>query len=259
MRRSGGRMWAVYSSASGTVMIAGGAFWLSFVALADLARRSGIALDQAWIWALLVDGLIVVATVAAVALDGHQTAWYPWTLLTAGALVSVAANAIHAVVAADTDMPLLLAAAVASVPPLVLLASTHLTVVLIRSTRPRTPPQPASALENSALLAPVLGGEAAETSEVRPRPAAPVEPSPEAGDAEPGGERRAEAARMRQELGWSNKRIARELDVHPSTVGRWLLRPDPESPAAVSADISGPGSAEPVEAGTHLPMKEATP
>lgn len=37
-----GRRWVVYSSASGTVMIAGGAFWLSFVALADLARRSGI-------------------------------------------------------------------------------------------------------------------------------------------------------------------------------------------------------------------------
>lgn len=254
-------MWAVYSSASGTVMIAGGAFWLSFVALADLARRSGIALDQAWIWPLLVDGLIVVATVAAVALDGHQTAWYPWTLLTAGALVSVAANAIHAVVAADTDMPLLLAASVASVPPLVLLASTHLTVVLIRSTRPRTPPEPAPApaLENPALIAPVLGGEAVETSEARPRPAAAAEPSPEADDAEPGGERRAEAARMRQELGWSNKRIARELDVHPSTVGRWLPRPDPESPAVAPADISGPGSTEPVEAGTHLPMKEATP
>ena len=29
-------------------------------------------------------------------------------------------------------------------------------------------------------------------------------------------------ARARVAAGWSNKRIARELGVHPSTVGRWF-------------------------------------
>ncbi|MBR7504127.1 DUF2637 domain-containing protein, partial [Mycobacterium tuberculosis] len=53
-----GRRWAVVAAASGTVLIGGGAFWLSFVALADLAVRSGITRNQAWIWPLLVDGLI---------------------------------------------------------------------------------------------------------------------------------------------------------------------------------------------------------
>ena len=52
--------WAVVTAATGTVLIGIGAFWLSFMALADLAARSGIALGQAWIWPLLVDGLIVV-------------------------------------------------------------------------------------------------------------------------------------------------------------------------------------------------------
>lgn len=137
-----GRGWAVVAAASGTVIIGAGAFWLSFTALADLAARSGIPVGQAWIWPLLVDGLIVVATVAVVALDGHRTAWYPWSLLIAGALVSVTANAAHALIAALVSVPGLLAATVAAVPPLVLLASTHLTVILIRSTKhdPTTPP-----------------------------------------------------------------------------------------------------------------------
>src|SRR5699024_591575 len=126
--------------------------WLSFTALADLAARSGIPVGQAWIWPLLVDGLIVVATVAVVALDGHRTAWYPWSLLIARALVSVTANAAHALIAAVVSVPGLLAATVASVPPLVLLASTHLTVILIRSTKPniaQTPPTEASPVSDA--------------------------------------------------------------------------------------------------------------
>ncbi|WP_205788951.1 DUF2637 domain-containing protein, partial [Micrococcus luteus] len=93
------RRWAVVTAVAGTVFIAGGAFWLSFTALADLAARSGVGGSQAWAWPLIVDGIIVVATVAVVALAGQRSAWYPWALLIGGALVSVTANAIHAVVA----------------------------------------------------------------------------------------------------------------------------------------------------------------
>ncbi|WP_293787392.1 DUF2637 domain-containing protein, partial [uncultured Aeromicrobium sp.] len=134
MATQAGRRWAVVTAAGGTVFIAAGAFWLSFTALADLARRSGIEAGQAWAWPLIVDGIIVVATVAVVALAGHRQAWYPWGLLAAGAVVSVTANAIHAVVAADADVPAVLAASVAAVPPLVLLAITHLTVILTHTT-----------------------------------------------------------------------------------------------------------------------------
>ena len=63
---------------AGTVFIAAGAFWLSFTSLADLAARSGIGAGQAWAWPLIVDGIIVVATVAVVALAGQRSAWYPW-------------------------------------------------------------------------------------------------------------------------------------------------------------------------------------
>jgi len=74
----------VWTAVVGTVFIAVGAFWLSFTALADLANASGIAATQAWAWPLIVDGIIVVGTVAVVALAGQRGAWYPWMLLMIG-------------------------------------------------------------------------------------------------------------------------------------------------------------------------------
>lgn len=192
-RTRGGRV-AVATAVAGTVFIAAGAFWLSFTALADLAHRSGVDAEQAWAWPLIVDGIIVVSTVAVVALAGQRSAWYPWALLAAGAVVSVTANAIHAVVAADADVPSVLAASVAAVPPLVLLAITHLTVIL---TRPLPTAEPSRE-----------SGE--ETATVAPSPV-PVG--------------REVAVSLREEEGWSNKQIARHLGVHPSTVGRWFARP----------------------------------
>ncbi len=194
-RTRGGRV-AVATAVAGTVFIAAGAFWLSFTALADLARRSGVDAGQAWAWPLIVDGIIVVSTVAVVALAGQSSAWYPWALLAAGAVVSVTANAIHAVVAADADVPSVLAASVAAVPPLVLLAITHLTVIL---TRPI--PEPEAEPES----------EPVEMTDAIP--AAPVPVGREV------------AVVLREEEGWSNKQIARHLGVHPSTVGRWFARP----------------------------------
>lgn len=240
--RTTGRRWAVVTAVSGTVFIAAGAFWLSFTALADLAARSGIGAGQAWAWPLIVDGIIVVATVAVVALAGHKSAWYPWALLIGGAAVSVTANAIHAVVAADADVPGVLAASVAAVPPVVLLAITHLTVILTRpfptATAPDTgvadrgqvvpvehqaqPSVPVKAPEPSLLPAPpapakpATDGDSASDEPPRPRRAAP-HPRADAMRLD----RRERAATLREQ-GWSNKRIARELGVHPSTVGRWF-------------------------------------
>lgn len=195
--RSADRRWAVMTAACGTVFIAAGAFWLSFTSLADLAARSGIGANQAWAWPLIVDGIIVVATVAVVALAGQRSAWYPWALLTGGALVSVTANALHAVVAADADVPGVLAAAVAAVPPVVLLAITHLTVILSR------PPAPLV------------------VREVVPVSSPPPSPTVSFGGPAPLADRRARGWELR-EAGWSNRRIARELGVHASTVGRWF-------------------------------------
>ena len=226
MRGTSPRRWAAGTAVAGTVFIAAGAFWLSFTSLADLAARSGIGAGQAWAWPLIVDGIIVVATVAVVALAGQRSAWYPWALLTGGALVSVTANAIHAVVAADADVPGVLAASVAAVPPVVLLAITHLTVILTRTPNPapeqETPGRPQATVLASASADPVLD----ELEAVPASPglaelaSAPASAPAEADSLDPA-DRRALGWELR-EAGWSNKRIARELGVHPSTVGRWF-------------------------------------
>jgi hypothetical protein len=125
---------AVLGTAVGTtVLIAVGAFILSFAALTDLAERSGIEAHLAWIWPIIVDGMIVAATVAIVALNGHsrRAMVYPWTLLFFGAIVSTAANSVHAILTVDnlrSGIPPLVSALVAAMPPVVLLAITHLTV-----------------------------------------------------------------------------------------------------------------------------------
>lgn len=205
--------WVVATAVAGTVLIALGAFWLSFTALADLAERAGIAASQAWVWPLIVDGIIVVATISAVVLApyGRRATWYPWALLVAGAVVSVSGNAAHAFVAAENTLPGLWAAAISAVPPLVLLAITHLTVVLTSRTRP-------------------LGDrerEAADESVSAEEPTPVEEPSRE--------ERRAVAWSQR-EAGWTNKEIADHLGVHPSTVGRWLADPPLDANGAGSRD-----------------------
>ncbi|WP_241487966.1 DUF2637 domain-containing protein [Leucobacter japonicus] len=222
------------TAVAGTVLIAAGAFWLSFTALADLARRSGIEAGQAWAWPLIVDGIIVVATVAVVALAGTRAAWYPWMLLICGAGLSVTANSIHAIVAADADVPPVLAASVAAVPPLVLLAITHLTVILTR----HQPADDANAVPSDAteLHAEVTDSQAVPVVALEPALRVPVLaappvpepddlPTPDPGEVPgQGGWSGREVAEVLRAGGWSNKKIARYLDVHPSTVGRWLPR-----------------------------------
>ncbi|GAA4034374.1 hypothetical protein GCM10023063_17960 [Arthrobacter methylotrophus] len=129
-----------------TVLIAVGAFVLSFASLTDLAARSGIDVNLAWIWPIIVDGLIVAATVAIVALAGHdrKTLAYPWALLGLGAVVSTAANAVHAIVSvnqANGGVPPVVSAIMAAMPPVVLLAITHLTVLLVQKAAPAPAPK----------------------------------------------------------------------------------------------------------------------
>lgn len=136
----------------------------------------------------------------------------------------------------------------AAIPPLVLLAATHLTVVLTRPADHNTEPPPAVPVE-----APVL--DAAETAEAAAEeaPPEPVEDAethtppltpPETAPASSGrtsteapewSGRRVRAEELRS-LGWSNKRIAQEVGVHPSTVGRWFTSPAPEPD---EAEMSG--------------------
>lgn len=243
-RRTGRGVLAV--AVTGTVFIALGAFWLSFTSLSDLARRCGIGADRAWVWPLLVDGVIVIATVSVVALTGSgqgpRSARYPWTLLVAGAGVSVLANASHAIVAADTRVPAVVAALVAAVPPVVLVATTHLTVQLTRRPVPGggggSAPQPITSLTQP---------------DAASQPAHPVSAQPGSPNTRVATGRTVnEALRLRENAGLTNRQIAVRLGVHPSTVGRWFktsLPPgQPTSPLTSETERRQPPAATRPEA-----------
>ncbi|MBN9209744.1 MAG: DUF2637 domain-containing protein [Microbacterium ginsengisoli] len=201
----------IASSVTGTLVLALGAFWLSFTTLQDLAIMAGIPVGQAWVWPLIVDGVILEATISVVALRNQAPAarHYAWLLLASGAGVSVAANITHAIVAADARVPAVVAALVASVPPLVLLAMTHLTVELTRNAAPT----------RSDATPPAREDERAE----RTRPVS-------AGRERARGDRktREQAARLAAD-GISKRQIAAQLGKHPTTIGRWLAVPDEDT------------------------------
>lgn len=237
-------VWVVAASIGGTVLLGAGAFWLSFTALADLAHRAGTPAELAWVWPLIVDGIIVIATMSVVALSpyGPRATRYPWMLLGGAALVSVAANITHALVAADDTVPGTLAALVASVPPIVLLAVTHLTVELGRYRRQqpaRAPAEPATVTTRESASPPhevspqvstrqLSEDKAApparcEEADARTRVSSTEEAEKPSGRGSLGDEPnvRDEAAALSRE-GLSNRQIADRLGVHATTVGRWL-------------------------------------
>ncbi|MBM4707959.1 DUF2637 domain-containing protein [Rhodococcus hoagii] len=106
------------------------AFTLSFTALSELGAQNGIPSGLAWMFPLIVDGLVVVSTVAS-ALLVKKAAGYAWFLLVLGTMFSVAGNVAHAF----TNGYGLLGGVIASVPPLVYLAVSHLTILIARATK----------------------------------------------------------------------------------------------------------------------------
>jgi len=110
------------------------AFVLSFSSLRDLAASAGVAPHLTWLWPLVVDGNIVINTVAGMALRprGRTVTWYPWTALIIFAAISVTGNALHAGAATGSaELAIGVAAAVSAVPAVALLQSTHLFVVML--------------------------------------------------------------------------------------------------------------------------------
>jgi Protein of unknown function (DUF2637) len=165
-----------------TVGIGAASFVLSFAALRDLAARAGISERLAWLWPLIVDGTILQATMAVVALAGrrdqHRSRRYFWIVLASSAAVSVGANALHAVIPGSAPLSPWLAAAIAVVAPVSLLASTHGLSLLIRvsgpvdSVRRRSELATAEAPQQDQPAAPPAVIEVNEQSEQRNAPVA---------------------------------------------------------------------------------------
>ena len=128
----------------GVVGLALGGFTLSFASLRDLAVASGLLPELAFLWPLIVDGFIVVATAAAFRLKpkGPRVTWYPWAALLGFATVSVAGNALHAAQNPDRTVSVWVATIVSAVPAVALLVASHLLVVMAEHQHSPTSPAP---------------------------------------------------------------------------------------------------------------------
>lgn len=192
---------ATHVAAIGVAGICAAAAWLSFTSLTDLASRSGI--NAAWLWPLIIDSLIVAATIAAVAGAGT----YARVLLAAGAALSLAGNILHAVLPPG-PLPIWLNAAIAAVPPIALVAVAHLAVVLRRTT---TAPPITMELASVDVNQPA----SPETSETTDD----AEETPDDTTTETTELRDRGLALLRQ--GHPPRAVADQLNVHRSSVYRW--------------------------------------
>ncbi|MGY4101261.1 DUF2637 domain-containing protein, partial [Nocardia sp. R16R-3T] len=207
---------------SAVIIIAGvgaAAFRLSFATLRDLAILAHIPARDAWLFPVIVDGTIILATLGAVVLaKSPERQWFSGVLII-GAAVSVVGNSLHAV-AAGRELPWWASALVAAVAPISLLVDTHGLVVLFRAAQRES----ASDAEPSPVREPGEGQEV--RGDVAPTPA-PV-PVPVRKKSRP---RRdpatvARAVAMRAD-GKSYTEIGKALGVSPRTAANYASTPAP--------------------------------
>jgi len=111
---------------------------------------------SSYLWPLIIDGTIVLATLGIVALAPYRTQFcnrlYFWIVLVLSAAVSVGGNSVHAWLATANLDPWMRygSAALACVPPIALLASTHSLAILWRL-NPTSPPDDTSRVREGAL------------------------------------------------------------------------------------------------------------
>ncbi|NEW58141.1 DUF2637 domain-containing protein [Nocardia cyriacigeorgica] len=152
------------------VGVGAAAFRLSFATLADLAELANIPASDAWLFPLIVDGTICLATLGALVLaKSPERGFFLW-VLGAGAVVSVAGNSLHAVTDGQ-PLPAWAAALVAAIAPISLLVDTHCLAVLFRAAQRHSAPAPEAVTEPE----PVIQAEP-ELAAAVPAPASTPEP-----------------------------------------------------------------------------------
>lgn len=166
--------WKLGSTVTGVAGLAGCGFTLSFASLRDLAVASGILPELAFLWPLVVDGFIVVATAAAFRLKdkGPRVTWYPWAALIAFAAVSVAGNALHAADSSTRTVAVWVATVVSAVPAVALLVASHLLAVMAEHGRTSQPDADVMELTATVTTATAAAGASAPAIERAPVTAA---------------------------------------------------------------------------------------
>lgn len=153
--QSAGMRLARWSAALIILGVGAAAFRLSFSTLEDLARLARMPADDAWLFPLIVDGTILLATFGLLVCSQHKSERnFFLGVLVVGSLVSVAGNSVHAV-AAGQPLPGWAAALVAAVAPISLLVDTHGLALLFRvGARQRAQAQVESEPEPALVAAP---------------------------------------------------------------------------------------------------------
>lgn len=143
-----GIRWARWSAVVIVIAIGAAAFVLSFAALRDLAVMANTPAHLAWLFPVIVDGTIIQATIAVLALADSPERSFFTRVLIAGATVSIGGNIAHAVVSGHG----VLAAVLAVIAPAALLVDTHGLAVLLRTrnTSPQNEIPAARAVADSA-------------------------------------------------------------------------------------------------------------
>lgn len=101
---------------------------LSFTGQSELAARGGIPAMVAWGWPVVVDGTIIMGTVAVLILRTRGVALYAWIVLIVFGTISTLANGMHAT-GAHLGEPVKFL--IGAVPAISLLLSTHLLVLMV--------------------------------------------------------------------------------------------------------------------------------
>ncbi len=119
------------------LLLAAGAFALSYAGLKDLASKNGVDPGLVWIWPLILDGAIVVFSVCAfrAGLCGESIA-YPMFLVVLSTLASIAFNVLHAPIPDDATFwskAALIPRIMASIPPLALFLSFEVMIRQLQS------------------------------------------------------------------------------------------------------------------------------
>lgn len=124
---------------SGVFGLAVAGFAMSYDALHSLALTQGVPPALAWMWPLVVDGFIVIASLSVVrAVADSRHAAYPWLLVLTFSAISVTFNIVHAA-------PTAVARFVAAIPPTALVLSFEL---LMRQLRHQLKTNPATSRDS---------------------------------------------------------------------------------------------------------------
>ncbi|MGW6728126.1 DUF2637 domain-containing protein [Nocardia sp. NPDC055029] len=179
--------WARWSAVLIVLAIGAAAFVLSFAALRDLAVMAHTPNHLAWLFPVIVDGTIIQATIAVLALADSDERTFFTRVLIAGATVSIGGNIAHALVSGHGIM----AAILAVIAPAALLLDTHGLAVLLRTRKPAPPTEvptaaaavvtePDSAVDPVPDVVPVVSAPAPAVAPVHtihsPRPVSPLLP-----------------------------------------------------------------------------------